>query len=76
MSTITSHTIYEDDVKVICKCGEPMKFHYTEFALSSFNCSSCNSTFVHDDWNEPNEKTMSRNILERKYRKKEEAGYC
>jgi len=76
MSTITSHTIYEDEVGVICKCGHPMDFHYTEFALSSFNCSNCNATFVHDDWNEPNEKTMSRKIVERAYDKKEEAGYC
>ncbi len=75
MSTITSHTIYQDDVKIICKCGEIMTFCYTEFALSSFNCDKCNSTFVHDDWNEPNEKTLTRNIVERKYDKKREEGY-
>ena len=70
MSTITWTTIYQDDVQITCKCGEPMKFHYTEFALSSFNCDKCKSTFVHDDWNEPNEKNITRRRKEGKYDKR------
>lgn len=73
MSNITSTTIYENDVTVICKCGKEMKFCYYEFAMSSFNCDNCNSTFVHDDWNEPNERTLERKIREREYKKEQEA---
>ncbi len=54
------HYIYQDEVKVTCKCGYDMNFKYFEFALSSFECPKCNAVFVHDDWNEPNSKTIER----------------